>query len=90
LAAAFARLEAELKVEGRPRLPSETVAVLAGRLVPPRVDQLEDATHADLAQALQVLELALYGPRSPSRPDCLRAAAAIDRRAGFPRPSRRR
>jgi hypothetical protein len=76
LAAAFARLEAALRTEGRPRAPNETVAALARRLAPG--PEGEPA----LAEALQTLQRALYARQPPSRPECRRAATAIDQRPG--------
>jgi hypothetical protein len=68
LAAAFARLEADLTARGEGRAPHETVAALAGRLASPPV-----------RQALGSLERALYAERPPDRQECLAAAAAIHR-----------
>ncbi len=68
LAAAFDRLEADLTHRGTGRRPNETVAALARRL-----------PSEPVRQALATLERALYGPEPPTRPECLAAAAAIDR-----------
>ena len=78
LAAAFARLEAELLAEGRPRAQNETVAVLARRLAGEHRSSESDQA---LMQALLVLERALYAPQSPSRQECLTAASAITQRS---------
>jgi hypothetical protein len=91
LAAAFTRLEADLRAEGRPRAPNETVAALAWRLARPHtLDQPDPAAADALRAALQVLERALYAPQPPTRQESLTAATAIDRRQGAPPPSRDR
>lgn len=91
LAAAFLRLEADLRAEGRPRAPNETVAALARRLAAERASPGQ-APEVALVAALQVLERALYAAQSPSRPESLAAAGAIDRRSDAPAgaPPRRR
>jgi hypothetical protein len=68
LAAAFARLEADLASKGVGRAPSETVAVLARRL-----------SGDSVRQALASLERALYAAEPPTRQECLSAATAIHR-----------
>jgi hypothetical protein len=78
LAAAFAGLEAALLAQGRPRAQDETVAALARRLTAEN-----RPGEKALAQALLVLERALYAPRPPSRPECLAAATAIDQQAAL-------
>jgi len=81
LAAAFARLEAALLAEGRPRAQNETVAALARRLSLQRQQNtLGRVSGPALADALHVLERALYAPQQPSRQECLAAASAIDQR----------
>jgi hypothetical protein len=76
LAKAFARLEARLQVEGRPRAASETVATLSRRLA-------RDGEDPELMEALHLLQRALYALPPPSEAECLRAAAALDRRAAL-------
>jgi transglutaminase-like putative cysteine protease len=89
LAAAFTRLEADLRAQGRPRAPSETVAELARRLGPKPDQEGSGETGLDgadldptLVHAMQVLERALYGSRPPSRQECLAAADAINHVGG--------
>ncbi len=82
LAAAFARLEAGLRAEGRPRAPNETVSALARRLARQRKsDQPEEVSDPAIDLAFLTLERALYASQPPSRQECLTAATAIGRRA---------
>jgi protein-glutamine gamma-glutamyltransferase len=66
LAAAFARLEADLVTVGAARAPTETVAMLAARLP------------GDLHEPLSVLERALYAATPPTREEARRAALQLD------------
>lgn len=66
LAAAYARLEADLATAGRARAPAESLAMLAARLPD------------DLREPLTVLERALYAPSPPTREEARRAAAMLD------------
>ncbi|HST81767.1 MAG TPA: transglutaminase domain-containing protein [Kineosporiaceae bacterium] len=101
LAAAFARLESDLRAEGRPRAANETVAALSRRLAQQRQSDQWQSDHWQSGQpgqspdpaldrALRVLERALYAQQPPSRQECLSAATAMDQREGGPavRPSR--
>jgi hypothetical protein len=85
LAAAFARLEADLLAEGRPRAQNETVAALGRRLdLQRQQNTLGRVSGRALTDALRVLERALYAPQQPSRQECLTAACAIDQRDDLP------
>jgi hypothetical protein len=91
LAAAFARLESDLRAEGRPRAANETVAALSRRLAQQRQsEQLEPLPDPALGRALRVLERALYAQQPPSRQECLTAATAMDQREGGPAAVRNR
>lgn len=66
LAAAYARLEADLATVGEARAPAESLAMLASRLP------------GDLREPLAVLERALYAPSPPTREEARWAAAMLD------------